>query len=66
MKSTYRIGGQCFDCTADVVAMLQITRVTLASWVAKGKLPAPLKLGNQHFYNRKLVQEYLAREIPKP
>jgi predicted site-specific integrase-resolvase len=64
MKSTYRIDGDCYDCTEDIIALLRITKVTLAIWVGKGKLPRPLKLGNRHYYNRKLVQEYLAREIP--
>lgn len=52
--------------TAQLCALLQISRKTLYLWVITGKIPPPLKIGRTVRWPADLVTKLLAGQVPPP
>ena len=61
MKRTMELQRKIYDDTMTTAERLNININTVTVWVKRGLLPAPIRIGCQKFYQRDLVEEYLAR-----
>jgi predicted site-specific integrase-resolvase len=56
MKASIVIAGRAYDSRKSVHEQFDIDYTTIGKWVKNGLLPAPLRLGNRLYFDRKAVE----------
>jgi predicted DNA-binding transcriptional regulator AlpA len=65
MVRSVTLGGRIHDARRAVAKRFGVTERTLLNWEADNKFPAPVRIGQTSFYDRKGVEEFILRSVQR-